>query len=265
MYEGIKLMVIFLVLGQIASLLLIAYLLHKVRRTYVAALSIREDAHATRKEVEWSFAQVQSLLALERRLGLPLPLPRMRGWAGSPDFLLVLAEHISERKPMTILECSSGVSTVVAARSLQILGAGHVYSLEHEPAYADKTRGLLARYGLADWATILDAPLVTIPSGETWYDEQSIPADLTRIEMLVVDGPPTSIGPLVRHPALPRLRSRLAPECVVLVDDAGRADESEMLRNWQSRFPEWERRDGMCEKGLAILTIRPDAVSGRRS
>lgn len=232
---------------------LLGFILHKVRRIYYSTFQLRDDTKHARSEAEVLFSQVQALLALERRLGLPKALPPMRGWAGSPDFLLAVAEEILSHKPFTILECSSGVSTIVVARCLQIIGAGHVYSLEHERDFAIKTSKLLASYGLSEWATVLDAPLVELPDGARWYSQASIPTELPLAELLIVDGPPASVGALARYPALPRLVSRLTPDITIFVDDADRADEREMVRQWCREYRGLRETRIDCEKGLAIL------------
>lgn len=248
-------MLMLLLLGALALLQALSW--HKIRRIHLATYRLLEDSASGRREAESLFAQLQALMALERILGLAEPLPPMRGWAGSPDFLLEVAREALGRKPQVLVECSSGVSTVVSARCMQLNGSGHVYSLEHEPEFAAKTRKLLARYGLTEWATVLDAPLQTTHTTTPWYAEQALPADMGRIEMLVVDGPPTPVAPLARAPAWPRLRGRMAKRCVVLVDDADRADETEMVRRWRALEPRLKETRLAAEKGLVLLELEP--------
>ncbi|NDP38241.1 MAG: class I SAM-dependent methyltransferase [Rhodoferax sp.] len=250
---------ILLVSTAILLSLITAYLtvcLYKIKKVHLVSFELLRNSNATRREVESLFSQVQYLLALERKLGLHDALPSMRGWAGSPDFLLKTAEEALRRKPQTVMECSSGVSTVVLARCLQLNGTGHVYSLENSPEFAIKTRALLEQHGLADWATVLDAPLVTQSTQSPWYDESAIPAELTAIDMLVVDGPPASTAPLARYPALPRLHPRMSENCTVMLDDADRSDEVEILRRWKQEFAEFEQTHLECEKGLVKLSRR---------
>lgn len=235
-------------LSIIVSLLVL--LLWKVRKIHLISYELRSNA---RMEAEVLFAQIQALFALEKKLGLDEALPPMRGWAGSPDFLLAVADEVLARKPTTVMECSSGVSTLICARCLQINGSGHVYSLEHDSEFAYKTRNLLDRYGLADWATVLDAPLKTEKTGTPWYAVDAIPHDLEPIEMLIVDGPPMSTCALARFPALPQLMSRMADRFIVFVDDANRDDEIEILKQWLDMFPHLQQSDGYCEKGLVKL------------
>jgi tRNA A58 N-methylase Trm61 len=92
--------------------------------------------------------------------------------------LLAVAERILQTKPFTIVECSSGVSTVVAARCCQLVGHGHVFSLEHEAEYAEKTRQQLVKHGLEQWATVFHSPLVSVGDGRRWYSDDVLPADL---------------------------------------------------------------------------------------
>jgi predicted O-methyltransferase YrrM len=184
----------------------------------------------------------------------------MRGWAGSPDFLLKTAEEALRNKPKRVMECSSGVSTVVLARCLQLNGAGHVFSLENSPEFAIKTREMLKQYGLSEWATVIDAPLVNHSTTTPWYDETAIPQDLQAIDMLIVDGPPATTAPLARYPALPRLQPRMAETCTIMMDDADRTEEIEILKRWKIEFPQFEQTHLQCEKGLVLLRLGTNSV-----
>ena len=200
------------------------------------------------------YRQLEALTALNTLIRPERPLPPLRAWAGSPDFLLQLARRILLRHPEVIVECSSGASSVVAARCCQLNGSGHVYSLEHEPVFAEATRAHLREQGLEDWATIIDAPLQTVDLegvGYPWYTVDGLPD--RPIEVLVVDGPPAALGPMARYPAGPMLLPRLAPNAAVLVDDAEREGERQMVRLWQEAFPGLKANHVTAEKGLVIL------------
>lgn len=202
-----------------------------------------------------TFGQVEALLWLYKRLDLPNGLPPTRGWAASPDFLRVVATSALEMSPRIVLECSSGVSTVVLARCAQLLATGHVHSLEHDPVYAQKTRKLLIEHGLQDWATVHDAPLkpLTLPgwTGD-WY-APVLPADM-RIDLLVIDGPPYSSSFLARYPAVPVLFDRLAPDARVFLDDADRVPERTAVARWLGEYPGLKQDPiAQCEKGAALL------------
>lgn len=231
--------------------------MRKIRLIHIQTFEILDHARATRFEAENLFSQIQCLGMLEKTLDMHQKLPLMRGWAGSPDFMLHLARHALLQRPRVVAECSSGVSTLVLARCLQMNGEGHVYSLEHEAEFAGKTRMLLSEHGLEAWATVVDAPLVVGPEGTPWYDVTAIPAAMTDIELLAIDGPPQAVGRLARFPALPRLLHRMAPGFSVFADDAARPDEREMVARWQRDIPGLKLTELRAEKGLAVLTRRP--------
>ena len=154
------------------------------------------------------------------------------------------------------MECSSGTSTVILARCMQLNGSGKVFSLEHDPVFAGQTRANLARHGLEQWATVIDAPLVPFQPDQAedrrWYCLESYPHALA-IDMLVIDGPPSGINPLARYPAGQALFPQLAPGAAVFLDDAARPDEQATLRLWQREFPDLEFGVRYCEKGCATM------------
>lgn len=202
------------------------------------------------------FSQIEALSYLEQELKLSHALPPTRGWAASPDFLRNLCMHARSTHPKSVVECSSGISTIVLARCMQLNGQGHVYSLEHDSEYAEKTRQLLRLHGLEGFATVCDAPLkqLTLPkwSGQ-WYEFDVLPPELA-IDMVVVDGPPWFVATLARYPSVPALHQRLQPNGVVFLDDADRPEEKEIVRRWLAEFPDLENvQVAACEKGCTVL------------
>jgi hypothetical protein len=108
-------------------------------------------------------------------------------------------------------------------------------------------------HGMGAFANVLEAPLRThrIGSSESWwYAVGALPGGA--IDMLVVDGPPWTTGPLARYPAGPLLFRRLAPGAVVIVDDAARADEGAVLERWRE-YPDLSQEKVECEKGCTLL------------
>jgi predicted O-methyltransferase YrrM len=242
------------------NLVLLALVLHKVRRIHLMMFKVAEDARLAHFESGSVYRQIESLGALQQLLGLRDPLPPLRGWAASPDFLLALAKHVLSEQPKVAFECSSGSSTLVLARCLQLLGKdGHVYSLEHDASYATATRELLARHGVSAYATVLDAPLERMQAlqdhATPWYSTRQ-QADWPRqIELVVIDGPPGGrTGSRSRFPALAALHDRLAPDCSIFLDDADRPDERWAVEQWMKMYPEFRSSDLGCEKGCVRLS-----------
>lgn len=229
---------------------LAALCFHKLRRVH---LKLFELDRLMQDRVDNLFTQLTTLNALERVLDLPAPLPTTRGWAGSPDFLRHIHDLALTHKPSIVVECSSGTSTVVLARTLQMNGTGQVFSLEHDALYAEKTRQALQRCGLQSLATVIDAPLTKHQIDGTshlWYRLEDLPE---RIDMLVIDGPPAVTHHRARYPAIPLLICRLTPEAVVVLDDAARSDEQAAVDLWVQHFGLTRVEGYFAEKGIAVL------------
>jgi predicted O-methyltransferase YrrM len=234
------------------GLLLGLYVLHKVRKVHLLLFQMKDQSH---HDTTMLFRQMEALQGLYVELGLQSSLPPTRGWAASPDFLLELARHARAQAPRQVVECSSGASTLVLARCMQLNGAGKVYSLEHDPHYARQTREQLRRHGLSDWAEVIDAPLrehAIDGASWPWYAHEFLPPAM-RIDMLVIDGPPQATRELARYPAGPQLFGRLAVGASVFLDDAARPDEQAILRRWQQEHPQLALSLLPCEKGCAVL------------
>jgi predicted O-methyltransferase YrrM len=202
------------------------------------------------------FQAIEQLLDLYRA---PVPLPPVAGWAMDPTALLWMVNAVAERHPQLVVELGSGTSTLWLARALQANGSGgRVLSLEHDSKYAEKTASMLHQHGLAEFVEVRHTPLVETltPRGAfKWYDVQSV--DIREIDMLIVDGPPESTGKYARYPALPVLGERLSPGAVVIVDDASRKDEQEMIELWLDERPDLERLTVIGPKAQALVRRPP--------
>jgi predicted O-methyltransferase YrrM len=146
-----------------------------------------------------------------------------------------------------VVELGCGVSTVMLARLLHQRPppSGFVLAgVEHDVGWAEWVTDQLDREGIGAGVSVLRAPLMPHPRAEpglSWYDQTALTEGLRtalggdRIDLLLVDGPPaysSGMG-LARYPALPVLLDRLAPGATVVLDDAERAGEQEVLRRWE--------------------------------
>jgi predicted O-methyltransferase YrrM len=167
------------------------------------------------------------------------PALELGDWSLTPAALeLVLARIRPDCE--RIVECGSGVSTIVMARLLAARGRGHVQALEHDPRWAAETRRRIEDEGLGDRAAVVDAPLRPHPLAEPgceWYDERALERLSHQIDLLLVDGPPAGAPGIerARYPALPALASRLRPWATVILDDVERPGERWILDRWQRR------------------------------
>src|SRR4029453_6873879 len=105
----------------------VAGVLH-LRRTlgyiYRRVLALEEHITSLRNVDLWRhFRQLEALVGLHAILRPDRDLPETRGWSASPDFLLGLVAHAMATRPRVIVECGSGVSTVLLARCLSLNGS----------------------------------------------------------------------------------------------------------------------------------------------
>jgi predicted O-methyltransferase YrrM len=190
------------------------------------------------------------------RGGLPLPVPG--GWAASTDLLGELLRAVADRRPQRVVELGSGLSTLIIAAALRSNGAGRLISIDADRNYAAITRAQLERQGLADWAEVRIAPLTeSLFEGEArpWYDT-TVLADLSDIDLLLIDGPPTLLRADIRYPTLPFFWPRLTAGAIALLDDAARSAERAIAQRWQQQFPDAEFEYLRLEKG-ALRVIKP--------
>lgn len=186
-----------------------------------------------RRQTELIASQFQQLRALTNVRPILGPFPaRFGDWAADPDFCELVAITVSQLRPGLVLECGSGTSTAIIAATLRSLGRGRLVSLDDDPTFAAMTEALIEHGGLADVADVRFAPLA-LREGENrpWYDFD-VRALEGPIELVVVDGPPTTTDILAREPAIQRIRSALAPGCVFLLDDGDRVGEREFVSRW---------------------------------
>jgi predicted O-methyltransferase YrrM len=212
--------------------------------------------------------QIEAYLQL-LALGAPTGLvPGTRGWAASPDHLLVLCHEVIGSSPRLVLDLGSGQTTLWTA--LVMAGQdepGRIVSIDHDATFLAATGRLLADHGVDHLVELRLAPLTpwTDEDGTTqpWYDEAAF-ADLQGIDLVSIDGPPETTAPQARRPALPVLAPRLSPTVTLVLDDADRDDERAAVEQWIAADPELVVESIATEKGTVVLRRTP-GTSGRAS
>ena len=223
--------------------------------TYIILATQFHLYRSTQKDLEDNQRKIQAYFSLYSSIDFRGSLPYMTGWAATPELALLVHEEIKENKPGQILELGSGISTIVASYSLQQNGKGSIMSLDHDEAYANKTRADLKKHGTENFADVRFAPLISYEldgSKWDWYnlDSQPIPP---KVDLLLVDGPPVKTNNHARYPALPLLADKLSDNAVIIIHDAYRKSEREILDKWKKQFPEFSIERHRTEKGIAIL------------
>lgn len=173
--------------------------------------------------------------ALLRRLDLPDDaLPHLGSWKADTRFLTHIVDAIERLRPATVVELGCGASSLIIAKALSLFGGGRLISYDQHEFFTAATADWLASQGVA--ADIRHAPLGP-PPGDwpgLWYQLTDLPTD---IGLLVIDGPPWALHPLVRG-AAESLFPRLANGATILLDDAARPGERLVARRWQKRWPQ---------------------------
>jgi predicted O-methyltransferase YrrM len=207
-------------------------------------------------EIKQTFRQLEALQNLNAVLPASDVLPATRGWAASPDLLMVLVDLVITERPSLVVECGSGASTLwlaLAMRRFEI--DGRIVALDHDPVFGAKTRDLLARHNVSDIAEVRDAPLESFDlDGETysWYARRAW-EDLKGIDLLFVDGPPATTGHQARYPALPLLSGLLSPVAAAVLDDLVVPDMQKVLQLWLDAYPDFGSEILPLEKQAAVL------------
>jgi predicted O-methyltransferase YrrM len=225
-------------------------------RTLETVRRVQTDANEIKIEIRQTFRQLEALQNLSAVLPAYDVLPATRGWAASPDLLVVLVDLVITERPSLVAECGSGASTLwlaLAMRRFEI--DGRIVALEHDPVFGGKTRDFLARHYVRDIAEVRDAPLESFSlDGETysWYARRAW-EDLTGIDLLFVDGPPATTGHQARYPALPLLHGSLSRVSTAVLDDLVVPDMQKILQLWLDAYPEFDSEILPLEKQAAVL------------
>tara|TARA_R110000787_G_scaffold68155_5_gene152454 strand:+ start:167 stop:1492 length:1326 start_codon:yes stop_codon:yes gene_type:complete len=176
-------------------------------------------------------------------------LPHLGSWKADTGFLHRIVDAIEERRPRIAVELGAGASTLVCAKALSLHGGGRLISYDQHADFVAATGRWLHKEGVE--ADLRHAPLEMNSSDwpGKWYSLHGLPDS---IDMLIIDGPPWAVHPLVRGGA-DTLFDRLSPGAVILLDDAARPGERIVARRWKTRWPDimFERVSGST-KGTLI-------------
>jgi predicted O-methyltransferase YrrM len=200
--------------------------------------------------------QHQAMLNLFHSYEVSGILPTMGGRAASADTIALLISETLRIRPRLIVECGSGPSTVWLALAIRDHGLEcRIVSLEHDESFASDTRRDLQAQNLHHIAEVRHAPLrdpELVGHATTWYDRSAL-TGLSDIGLLFVDGPPDSIGPMARFPAVPLLGRSLAATATVVLDDVIRPAEAETADRWRIQLHDFVYEHLPLKNGAATF------------
>jgi hypothetical protein len=149
------------------------------------------------------------------------------GYAANIDYLEEVARNAATTEG-PILECGSGLTTLLLGMLAGRRGV-KVRSLEHSAEWRQRIAQVLADNRIKN-VDVLSSPLRDY-GDFSWYDPplDKLPNDF---RFVVCDGPPgmTKGG---RYGLLPVVGSRLPQGAVIVLDDANRPGEIELVNRWQ--------------------------------
>ncbi len=171
-------------------------------------------------------------LALGQLAALPGRFLPWTDYSMRPAAIVAVLTEVVLAGRQRVVELGSGNSTVYLARlARQHELAIHITSVDHDEQWAAATRAALAREDLAGLVEVVHAPLV-----DGWYDRAVLPAT-AGVDLLVIDGPPAfapGLG-LAREPALDHFAPLLTADATVILDDAHRPGEQQVMAAWRAR------------------------------
>ena len=248
-----------LILALIAAILILLAYLIKSNRALHRKLNRNADRVSKelsgqtgriKRELSDVYHQFEAIEQLLPMLKLSAPLPPSRGWAASPDFLLTLAHITKTLRPRLTVELGSGTSTLVLAKS----GARKIISLDHSEEFGAQTRAMLETHKVRG-VEIRIHELESYPSGYKWYAKSTLKG-LAKIDLLVIDGPPSATNPDARYPALEHLIPLLSPKATVILDDVDRDEERKLAEAIVKALPNHVLTILSHEKGTAVISPR---------
>lgn len=196
----------------------------------------------------WGGTQ-RSKAALIERLCLPADaLPNLGSWKADTHLLHRIVDVIEQSRPQVVVELGCGATSLVIARALQLHGGGRLYGFDQNADFVELTSQWLLDNHVE--AELRPAPIAPDPSlwSSLWYDLPFVP---DAIELLVIDGPPWTLNPMVRGRA-EVLFENVMLGGIVLLDDAARPGERAVAKRWRRHWPSFSF--AYTGKGKGILT-----------
>jgi len=177
-------------------------------------------------------------MSIEEQLNLKFPI-YWNGWPIEEEFARYLINKIVMNRPVNIVELGSGTSTLIIAKTLEKLGYDYTLtSFDSDQSFLNNTKNLLLAEGVYDKnkVRLVFAPIEDININGIdykWYDPDYFRFDFNIIDLLFVDGPMGGLCKNSRYPAIKKMRSYLSKGSIVVLHDAKRSDEIEIVEMWK--------------------------------
>lgn len=192
--------------------------------------------HSKKTDDIYAMSILQSLLS-------DLPYLPFNGGALRPVCMAYIVNEIIINQRKTVLEFGSGLSTIVMARLIKKNKLQtRVIAIEHNQVWASILEGYLLDEDLDPYVKIIRVDLkdMETPLGKVkWYDYDVIAANISdkKFDLIIIDGPPADREPIMhsRFPALFKLDNNIAADFCMLLDDANRQGEKDLIEYYRTQ------------------------------
>ena len=197
----------------------------------------RELAHHSKKSDDiYAMSILQPLLS-------NLPYLPFNGGALRPICMAYILNEIIINQREMVIEFGSGLSTIVMARLIKKNKLNtRVISIEHNANWASILQSYLENEDLQEFVKIVTVNLKEIetPLGMVkWYDYDTFLPEISnkKFDLIIIDGPPADREEIKysRFPALFKLENNLAGDFCLILDDANRKGEKELVKYFRDR------------------------------
>ncbi len=211
----------------------------------------KQLAHAQRVAAEDTVqaGYVNALASLFPKFPVFMGGPAIDGYSARALF-----ERIENDRPKVVVEFGSGSSTVMIAALLDRLGmhdTRHI-AIDDNEYYLGITERNVSRHGFNVKTEFWHCPLKAEKEGEpAWYSGVTERLAETKVDLVLVDGPVGELHPMSRYPAMDVMLPLMSDSGVLILDDAQRPGEDEIVSLWQEKFPDLAVRRKRRGKGYA--------------
>ena len=184
------------------------------------------------------------------------------GWAITSAAANFLGQLVGQLQPKSVLEFGAGSSSVVLATALSLGGGGRLTSLEQSPRWCVDQWALVQQQKTVDAAMIVTKPELGWGClGLYFWYKSAVQALAARapFDLVLIDAPQFFFG---RDGALPLIYPYLNLNALIVLDDAGRADEKAAVARWLKTYPGLTlvyNDPDFSGKGLAVLKYQTAA------
>lgn len=179
-------------------------------------------------------------MSIEQHLDLKFPI-YWNSWPIEKNFAKYLIYKVVVGRPINIVELGSGTSSLIILKTLKKLGINNykLVSIDSDEDFLENTKNLLLAEDVycEERVKLIHAPIVDLKINNNiykWYDKEKISLEFDKIDLFFIDGPIGGFCKNARYPAMKIMRDYLKDGSVVIMHDAKRTDEKEIIEIWKN-------------------------------